>query len=677
MVTQEFKEMYKSLCDRVKAANIAYYDSDAPIMEDPEYDVLMQQIKALEKTYAELITPDSPTQYVGGTASNGAFSKVRHTVPMLSLQDVFTFDEVNVFLAGQSESALYSVEEKIDGLSLSVLYKKGKLVRAATRGDGNIGEDVTENAKCIQGIPEKLQGNCPIPELLEVRCEVYMPVMRFVELNQIKEENGEKLFSNPRNAAAGLLRTKNAKAVIRDGDLCAFAFNVQRTSSEVGVIPLRASHCLQIEFLSSYGFVPVRHYRCEAKDILKYVGQIGESRGNLPYWIDGAVIKLDDLQRRGELGETSKFPRWAVAYKYPPEEKETVIQNIIRQTGRTGRVTPVALFDPVILAGSKVERATLHNPEFIAKLGINIGDTVNVRKAAEIIPEIVRVKEHPKWNTAGNVFDMFADGCPSCGGTLVADAEGTGCLCTNPGCPAQLSRRFIFWTSRECMNIEGFGPALVERFIAVGWLKSMPDIYRLKDHRSEMVALDGFGVKTTDNLLGAIERSKGNNIDRLIKSLGMPGVGRHIGKVLAERYESVEQIAALSAEELLQIEGVGDISAQTMWAYFHDEGNLDMLAQLRELGVNMLSQSRAAAANENSALNGLTLVITGTLPTLKREEAAALIEQNGGKVSGSVSKKTSYLLCGESAGSKLDKAKTLGIPIINEDELRRILKSIP
>lgn len=678
--------VYREWVELAKKATKAYYDEDAPIMEDPEFDELMRKIKEYEALYGKA-DADSPTQMVGGSSGKSSFEKVRHKVPMLSLQDVFSMDDVESFLSRLPAKTCCSVEEKIDGLSLSVTFKNGLLVRAETRGDSLVGEDVTENARFIQGIPKRLNPILGAENLdeVEVRCEVYLPVDRFLELNKEKEEKGEKLFANPRNAAAGLLRTKELSTV-KSAGLCAFAFNLQRYTTLDGnpFDAFESSHCMSLSTLSEMDFKTVAFTACHSTaDVEKSIKNIGERRNSLPYWIDGAVVKVDSLELRKKLSETAKYPLWAVAYKYQPEEKETVIRDIVLQTGRTGRVTPVAIFDPVYLAGTKVEKATLHNPEIIAKLGINVGDTVLVRKAAEIIPEIVKVVK-PAYFDEGvvepkGVYDIFAHTCPSCGGMIVpgTDENGdsqSGAYCKNPNCPAQIARKFEFFASRDVMDIRGFGPAVIDKFIENGWLKSVVDIYKLKDHRDEIASLEGFGVKGTDKLLAAIEKSKENDIDRLIKALGIPGVGRHIGKALAKRYDSIFKIRDISLETLADIDGIGEISAKAIYDYFRDKDNYATLVRLHELGVNTFSKSYVEKqSSTDGKLSGLTFVITGTLPSWSRAEAAELIEKNGGKVSSSVSKKTDYLLMGESAGSKLEKAKTLGVNIITEGELSAVL----
>ena len=692
-MNKEILDSYKEKVEEAKKANVAYYDNDDPIMTDEEYDILMRSIKEIEAKYPDIVASDSPTQYVGGTAKN-TLAKIKHEVPMLSLKDVFEKREVYEFLGKFNDETRFCVEEKIDGLSLAVTYLDGVLTTAKTRGDGvSFGEDVTESAKFIKGIPLKLK-NLPNSaknniKLLEVRCEVYLPVESFLAINAEKELKEEKLFANPRNAAAGLLRTKKVSDVKHAG-LCAFAFNVQRfelsgevkTSMCPSVSALGSNHWIDLNTLKSLGFDVVASYTCNAEGVLPMIEKIGNYRARLPYWIDGAVVKLDSIEDREKIGATSKVPLWAIAWKYPAEEKETTIRQIILQTGRTGRVTPVAIFDPVYLAGTKVEKSTLHNPEMIEILGVNVGDVIQVKKSGEIIPKITKLVRK---NSVG-CYDVFAHTCPSCGGRLVhgADENGnnmSGAYCANPDCPAQISRKFEFWASRDCMDIRGFGPAQIDKFIEMGWLKTIPDIYRLNEKKEDILKLDGFGKKAVDNLLDSIEKSKDRDIDRLIKSLGIPGVGKHIGKAIAEQYESIFSLEFLTPEQLMDIEGVGEISAQAIYNAFHCENGasevVSMLKELEVLGINMISKScNKTPFDENGAyLLGLTFVITGTLPTMKREEAAALIEVNGGKVTGSVSKKTDYLLCGENAGSKLDKAKSLGVKIISEEEFLEMIKN--
>ena len=681
MKTKEIAEQseYLALRESIQAANTAYYDNDSPLLEDPEYDAMMSRLKALEAAHPEWITEDSPTQKVSGTASKSTFAKVNHAVPMLSLQDVFSEAEVMDFLRKFDDAEIMCVQEKIDGLSMSVTYENGNMVRAETRGDGHIGEDITENAKYIIGVPTVLQhyAGSDTFSVLEVRFEVYLPVADFERLNAEREYAGKKLFANPRNAAAGLLRNHDIEE-IKGANLHAFAFEVQRVETKDGILPVPFK-CIYtaLPYLKMLGFVPVssKSVLNTTENVMNLVKEIGKRRNSLPYWIDGAVIKAASVELHEKMGATGHHPLWAVAYKYPPEEKETLVKDIILQTGRTGRVTPVAVLEPVFLAGTKVERATLHNPEQIQRLRIGIGDTVVVRKAAEIIPEVVKVV---KKNAASAVFNIFAHTCPSCGNYIKSGEDGTGAYCDNPECPAQISRRFEFWASRDCMDIRGLGSAQIDKFIELGWLKTIPDIYRLKDHQEEMEKLEGFGKRAVSNLLKAIEESKTQASERIIKALGIPGVGRHIGKELAKHVRYLYGIAEFSVGELTSLDGIGQISAQAIYDAFRKDGAgslgwaFRLLLDLDAMGVNMASTAFNAAP-KGCALEGLTIVITGTLPSMSRDEAKNLIEANGGKVSGSVSKKTSYLLCGEAAGSKLDKANALGVPVISEEQLKSFL----
>lgn len=661
------REAYLQLVEKANAAGTAYYDNDDPIMSDAEYDEMVQQIKEYEASTGD-IADTSPTRHVGGSTGKSTFEKVTHAVPMKSLEDVFDEEAVKSFLTRVGNKTLLSVEEKIDGLSLSVTYENGVLVRAETRGDGYVGEDVTENAKRILGIPLNLV-TYPIDvrdiDVLEVRCEVYLPVPAFERLNETQEMNGKKLFANPRNAAAGILRTKNVDAV-KEAELRAFAFNVQRIeSSDEMILSHFKSHKDAMDMLEYLGFNVVERWIGYANDVLNAIEIIGKQRNTLPYWIDGAVIKVCDYNLRDRLGETGHHPLWAVAYKYPPEEKETYVKDIVLQVGRTGRITPVAVFDPIILAGTTVTKATLHNQKQINDLGIQVGDTILVRKAAEIIPEIVKVVAK---NGRHDVFDISQHVCPACGDKITIENDGMSCMCTNPSCPAQFARYVEFYCSRDCMDIRGMGPAVIEKLISRELIKDITDIYTLYDVPECVEEL--LGKKTAQNLFDAIEASKHRELERFIKALGMPGVGRHVGKALSDKYASIFEIGEQKYEDLAKIDGVGDITAQTIIDFFAKDSNWELIYTLANQGVNVLAPAKKSTSD---VLADKTFVITGTLPSMKREEAAALIESNGGKVSGSVSKKTDYLLCGENAGSKLDKANTLGIKVISEADLQNML----
>ena len=671
------KQYLALVAEASKAAN-AYYLNDDPIMSDYEYDAMIQDIRRFEAQNPEKISPDSPTQKVAESVLKSSFAKVTHAVPMLSLLDVFNSEEVSKFVAA-NPGQVFAVEEKIDGLSMSATYQNGKLIRAETRGDGFIGEDVTENAKFILGLPKSLNTAVfQAPDILEVRLEVFLPVDRFLAINKEREKNDEKLFANPRNAAAGLLRTKDVNAM-KDAGLECFIFNVQRCE---GFVPYGNSHIDSLIAMRSYGFQTVQCYRANSEEgVLDIIKCIGETKHTLKYWIDGAVVKVDSLTERDASGTTGKYPKWAVAYKYPPEEKETTVVDIVLQTGRTGRVTPVVIFEPVFLAGTKVNKATAHNQRFIEDLNVNIGDRIVVRKAAEIIPEIVKAVHK---GSAHN-YDMRQHVCECCGTPITVDAEGMDCKCLNPNCPVQFSRYVEFFGSRDCMDIRGMGPAVIETLIEHELIKDVVDIYTLYTIPETIEEL--IGKRTAEKLFAAIEDSKHRSLDRVIKALGMPGIGRHVGKVLAEQYGSMYAIAEIPVayihengmagaiqakiDELTALEGVGEISAKTLVNYFVNIDNMTRIHMLANHGVNMFAEKKEAPA-AGTGFAGKTFVITGTLPTMSRNDAAAYIEERGGKVSGSVSKKTDYLVCGEAAGSKLDKAKALGVPVITEEQLKAL-----
>ena len=684
---------YLELVTKCNQAADAYYNNDDPIITDYEYDMMMQEIKKYEKEHPDKIAKESMTQKVTNSSGKSTFEKVEHAVPMLSLEDVFNTVDIEEFVNSFPKDTGFCVEEKIDGLSMSVTYENGELVRAETRGDGYIGEDITENAKYIKGIPLALPVNSrggTIPKTLEVRCEVYLPVEDFERINRQREADGLKLYKNPRNAAAGLLRTHDISEM-KNAGLSSFAFNVQRAIFSEPDYNIRGyansiniSHSYGLICLREWNFRTVTSYFCHSSYnpitattsdvtqlVLNAIKTIEKNRGNLPYWIDGAVVKLNVIEDRNKLGETAKYPRWAKAYKYPPEERRTKIIDIILQTGRTGRVTPVAVFTPVDLAGTIVNKATLHNQKIIEKLGVNIGDEIIVRKAAEIIPEVVSVA---KKNT-DTVYQLAEQKCPACGQPLSLD-DGQMGKCNNSLCPAQLQRYLEFFVSKDCMNIDGLGPALISTFIEKGWLKQPADLYKLNAHYNDMIKLDGFGEKAAQKLLNNIEKSKTRNIDCLIKALGIPGVGKHIGKILARNYPDMYAIETLSIDELMSYDGIGEISAKAIYNFFH---NYDTLILARKLygkygvGVNAVSLSYSNSDKTVGKLDGMTFVITGTLPSMKRSEAQKAIENSGGKVSGSVSKKTDFVLAGDNAGSKLTKAESLGIKIIDEAEFKRML----
>ncbi len=636
-----------------------YYVDDDPQISDFEYDKALRDLEIIEADFPELQTPDSPTVRVGGMADN-RFESVEHSVPMESLQDAFSFGELRDFESRVKESGedvTFVVEPKIDGLSVSLEYVNGVLVRGSTRGDGLVGEDVTANIRTIKSIPLKLNENVPF---LEVRGEVYMPGEVFLSLVEKQELNDEKPFKNPRNAAAGSLRQKNSK-VAAERNLSIFVFNVQQIEGKE-----LNGHKESLDYLKSLGFKTVPFYN-EYKsfdDVLNEITRIGEERGSLPFDIDGAVIKVNDFSKRKKLGSTSKFPKWAIAYKYPPEEKETKLVNIEVNVGRTGVLTPVAVLEPVLLAGSTVSRATLHNEDFIKEKNIKIGDTVVVRKAGDIIPEIVRVAVPC---VGGSVFSMPKK-CPSCSEDVFREEDEAAIRCNNPKCPAQLLRNIIHFCSRDAMDIEGFGEAVSAVLVENKMIKDASDIYRL--NLEMLLSLDRFAVKSAQNLLNAIEQSKQNDLSKLIFALGIRHIGQKAAKLISVRFGNLDTIVNLTEAELMTIDGFGEIMAKSVVEYFSLESSKKLIEDLKTLGLNTNSLSEV----KDRRFEGMTFVLTGTLPTYGRTEATEIIESFGGKVSSSVSKKTSIVLAGEEAGSKLTKAENLGIKIIDENEFISMIK---
>ncbi len=631
--------------------NRLYYDQDAPELEDFEYDALNRELKELEAQFPQLITPDSPTQHVGGTPS-GKFAKVTHAVKMESLQDAFSYEELRDFdrrVRGEGISPRYVVEVKIDGLSVSLEYENGAFVRGSTRGDGIVGEDVTKNLATIKDIPKKLLN---APEFLEVRGEVYMPHAAFEQLVEEQELNDKQPFKNPRNAAAGSLRQKDSKITASRG-LSIFVFNIQQIRGKE-----LHSHQESLDYVKQLGFVvsPRYHSFDNIDDAIAEIEAIGQMRGTLPFDIDGAVIKVDDFAQRGMLGSTNKFPRWAIAFKYPPEEKETELQQIDITVGRTGVLTPTAVFTPVQLAGTTVSRAILHNEDFIRQLDVRIGDRILVRKAGDIIPEVVAVTQHKD----GSEPYQMPQVCPSCGAPAV-HLEGEAALrCVNPECPAQALRNIIHFASRNAMDIDGLGKAVAAQLVSKGYVHSAADLYDLTEE--QLMTLDKFKEKSARNLLNAIEASKENNLDKLLFGLGIRNIGEKAAASIAEHFRSMQAVREAGEEQLSEIDGFGAVMAQSVLAFFAKEGTEDLLGRLERAGVNMEWHGE----EKTDKLAGKTIVVTGTLPTLSRAEAEALITKNGGKASGSVSKKTAYVLAGEAAGSKLTKAQQLGIPVIDE-----------
>lgn len=666
MDIKEVKKELNRLRKEIRHHNNCYYNNDEPEISDYEYDQLMLQLKKLEADYPELVTKNSPTQMVGGNARREAGVLVAHDVPMLSLQDVFSRQEVEEFVTSaieQLDNPEFVVEEKIDGLSLALRYRDGILVQAITRGDGIIqGEDVTDNAKVIKDIKEKLKE--PLP-YFEIRGEVYMSREAFAKVNARQELLGLKQFANPRNCAAGTLRQLNSK-VVKDRQLSMFVFNLQRVEGRTF-----ASHTEAYEFMKKQGIKVIHNYQVfhTASEVMGAIDRIGASRGELPYDIDGAVVKLNSFAQRQALGETSKVPRWAVAYKYPPEEKETKLLNIELSVGRTGRITPTAVFEPVQLCGTRVERATLHNQDFIDGLDIRIGDTIKVFKSGEIIPK-VRSVCHEK-RPVGTVPFLIGDTCPVCGHKAVREVDTADIKCTNPSCPAQLENHIINFVSRDAMDIKGMGEQNIHALIEGGYIQDIADIFNLAVHRDELIAKGVIGKeKNTDKLLAAIEKAKENEPQRLVTGLGIAGIGKAAARELMLHYGSIDALAEADVESIQQVRDIGSIGSQAIYEYFRDDVNGDILRRLKEYGVNMELQDTGIV---DDVLAGKTVVVTGTLPTLSRNDAKNLIEAHGGKAAGSVSKKTDYVLAGEAAGSKLVKAQELGITIIDEAEFLQLI----
>lgn len=658
---------YKELKATILYHNDRYYNQDNPEITDYEYDMMMQELKGLEQKHPEYITSDSPTQKVGGSAKREAGVLVRHNVPMLSLQDVFSKGDVDAFVADMQEQLVdptFVVEYKIDGLSMALRYVNGKLDVAVTRGDGVLqGEDVTVNAKVIKDVKNTLKE--PI-EYLEVRGEVYMTNEAFDKVNEIQEIKGKKLFANPRNCAAGTLRQLDS-SITKERNLSMFVFNIQDAKGREFT-----SHSEGYEYLKRQGIKIIEDYKiCKtAKEVWEAIEAIGENRDKLGYDIDGAVVKIDSFADRQKLGATAKVPRWAVAYKYPPEEKETKLLAIELSVGRTGRITPTAIFEPIRLCGTTVSRATLHNQDFIDDLDVRIGDTIVVYKSGEIIPKVKGVVKEKR--PADSAPYVIGNTCPVCGAPAVREGDNADIKCTNHSCPSKLVRNIVNFVGRDAMDIKGFGFAYVETLVDHGYLKDLSDIYGLIDKRQELLDKKIIGlVKSTDNLLNAIEGSKNNDAIKLLTSLGISNVGKSAAKSLMKKFKGIDNLMKASYAQLIEVNDIGDISAMAIINYFKNPDNQAVVQRLKEYGVNM---NIIEAQDGDERFDGKTFVVTGTLPTLSRKAASELIEKHGGKVSGSVSKKTDYLLAGENAGSKLTKAQNLGINVISEETLLEMVK---
>lgn len=663
----DIRQEIEDLRELIKYHNDRYYNQDNPEISDYEYDMLLLKLMKLEEEHPEIDSTDSPTQSVGGTAKREAGILVKHNVPMLSLQDVFSKEDVYSFvdkILRDKPDTVFVVERKIDGLSVSLRYQDGRLDKGVTRGDGiNYGEDVTENIRVIDDVVDRIKGQVPY---LEVRGEVYMKTDDFNAVNDRLEAEGKKLFANPRNCAAGTLRQLDSQ-VVKERKLSLFVFNVQDTR---GI--KFTKHSESLEWLRDQGFKVEDFRLCRTADeVWEAVNEIAETRGNINYEIDGAVIKVDDLDAREHFGATSRVPRWAVAYKYPPEEKETVVREIRLSVGRTGRITPTAVFDPVHLCGTNVERATLHNQDRIDKLDVRIGDTIVVRKAGEIIPEVLYVnKEKRPKDTEPYKIPLS---CPSCNAPASRDYNTADIKCNNLNCPAQLTQHILNFVGRNAMDIKGFGEAYVEALIREGYVKDIADIFYLEKYRDEMIEKGLIGKeKNTDKLLRAIEESKGNDIDRLITGFGIRGIGRQAASELMNHFKSIHKLKTATYEDLLTVKDMGDISSRAIIEFFSNNDNLETLSRLEQAGVNF--ESADEPIDMNSSISGLTFVITGTLPTMARAEMEELVKKHGGKISSSVSKKTDYLIAGEKAGSKLTKAQQLGVRVLSEEEVHKLLR---
>ncbi|MCI9233909.1 MAG: NAD-dependent DNA ligase LigA [Bacilli bacterium] len=646
------------LIELLNRASYEYHTLDKPTITDQEYDSYLRELMNLEEKYPEFKRPDSPTVRVGGEVIEG-FNKVIHEVPMLSLSNVFNESEIIAFderIKKEISNPKYICELKIDGLSLSLLYKKGKLVRGATRGDGVTGEDITHNVKTIKNIPLSL----PEPLDIEIRGEIYMPKASFSSLNEERKRNGMDVFANPRNAAAGSVRQLDSK-IAASRNLSTFLYHLPN-AEQYGM----HSHSESLEFMKKLGFTVNPNIRKVngIEELLLYIDEWTKNRKSLPYEIDGIVIKLDDLNAQKKLGFTAKYPKWATAYKFPAMEVYTKLRDIKFSVGRTGQVTPNAILEPVILAGSTISKTTLHNEEYVMLRDIRIGDIVSIKKAGDVIPEVVRVLEERR--TGNEIpFEMIKN-CPICGSTLTKKETEAAYYCKNPHCDAKKIEGLIHYASRDAMNIEGFGDNIVEDFYNMGYLKSISDYYLLYQFKDDLMELEGFGNKSIQNLLDSIEESKSNSLERLLFALGIRYVGKKTGKILADYFKTMDRLEVASYEELLEVHDIGETIAESIVNYFADPQNKELIHTLRKIGVNMCYEEKEI--HENSQFVGKTFVLTGTLETIKREEAKEKIEALGGKTSSTVSSKTDVVVVGVNPGSKFDRAKELGLTIWTEQE---------
>ncbi|MBQ5810257.1 MAG: NAD-dependent DNA ligase LigA [Clostridia bacterium] len=659
MIFEDAKKRAQELTALIEYHSNRYYNDDAPEIEDYEYDMLMRELKQIEAEFPQLANVSSPTAKVGGSASR-LFAPVKHAKKMESLQDAFSFEELFEFDKRIKESgteAVYSVEPKIDGLSVSLEYENGLLVRGSTRGDGETGEDVTANIETIKSVPHKLSETI---NKIEVRGEVYMPRESFNKLVERQENMGQKPAKNPRNAAAGSLRQKDAR-ITAERELDIFVFNLQDVSDDVNI----KSHTESLDYIKNLGIKVLPFYkRCASiEEAIEEINRIGSIRGELPFDIDGAVIKVDDFSLRRKIGSTSKYPKWAIAYKYPPEEKETKLLDIEINVGRTGVLTPTAVFAPIQLAGTTVSRAVLHNEDFISQKDIRIGDTIIVRKAGDIIPEVLGVSKRGE----GTAPYAMPEKCPSCSSPVFRDKDEAAIRCTNAACPAQIFRHLIHFASKSAMDIDGMGPAVIEQLLSAGLISTPADLYSLS--LEDISALERKGEKSAQNLIASIEKSKSAGLARLIFALGIPHIGERAAKLLTEQYDDINSLMAAEASDIESIEGFGSIMADAVVEFFSIEANRELIEKLRSFGVEMHQQK----AEKGTKLAGLTFVLTGALPDYSRDEMKALIEAAGGKVSSGVSAKTSYVVAGEAAGSKLTKAQSLGVAVIDQQGMLDML----
>ncbi len=657
---KDIKKEYEALKKEALYHSNKYYNEDSPEISDYEYDMLLNKIKAIEAEHPELTTEASPTQFVGGKAGE-KFSPVNHEVKMLSLQDVFSLEEVTDFcnkITAEYPDVKFVVEPKIDGLSVSLEYENGQLIRGSTRGDGTVGENVTQNIKTIKSIPQKIKIDA---QKFEIRGEVYMSKETFSRLNEIQKSLGKAEFKNPRNAAAGSLRQLDSE-ITRERNLDIWCFNIQN----LGGADIKLHH-EGSDYLTQLGFPTVPYTLCSnAEEVCRAIENIGNERQNLSYDIDGAVVKVDDFTIRDELGATGKFPKWAAAYKYPPETKATLLKDISIQVGRTGVLTPIAELEPVLLAGTTVSRATLHNRDFILQKDIRIGDTVLVRKAGDIIPEVVSADIAKR--SGDEIRFAMPQSCPSCGAEVFDDSEESAVRCTNPDCPAQLLRNIIHFASKAGMDIEGLGPAVVTQLIEKGLIKSASDIYYLK--KEDLLTLEHFKDLSANNLLNAVNASKTAGLSRVISALGIRHIGEQTAKSLAQHYGEISALMSAEAEELSKIQDIGEITAISIREYFSLPETKALIDHMEEAGVKLTEDNGKSG---DGRFEGLTFVLTGTLSGYTRDDAKKIIEDFGGKASSSVSKKTDFVLVGEEAGSKLTKAEALGIKILTEDEFNDMI----